>query len=249
MGKIYCIPDVHGEIGLLQEALLTLYPIFEDGTDKIIFMGDLIDRGPSSKQVLDTVMELSYQDPNIIVLRGNHEQFMINTFRNKRIEEVQIWFHPGNGGSRTIANFGTLNEFWETGERYVNWLESLPLFHEEPGFFFSHAPLPKEKDREKPGIPFTNHEYIWTYFDHEEGKSRVHENKVGVCGHIHKLRSGIFGPRFYGHYLFLDAGAGCHPRAPLVVTEVTERKTFWVWPDKPIRSVGNEKVQQDPRVL
>jgi hypothetical protein len=122
-------------------------------------------------------------------------------------------------------------------DEYLDWMDSLKNFHEEPGFFFSHAPVPKEKDRPITlrDKPFTDYELTWTYLEDERGKSRHHRDKegnkiVGVCGHIHRLSRGLFTPRYYQHYLFLDAGCGCSDKAPLVCTEVTQRIPIEIWP-------------------
>jgi Icc-related predicted phosphoesterase len=260
MARIFAIPDIHGRKDLLERLLTALRDEhkLDLSVDKLIFLGDMIDRGPDSKGVLDICRKLKEDHPaNVVALRGNHDQFMVNCFRKGRFDDWALWFHPANGGSETIKSFGLsfINGLPEgkIPEEYISWIESLPNYHEEPGFFFSHAPVPKEKDRKwfLQGKPFTEEELTWTYFEDEKGKSRHHKDKdgkdvVGVCGHIHRLQRGLFTPRHYQHYLFLDAGCGCSQKAPLVCTEVISRTIIDVWPEgvTPIVPKSREYIPQ-----
>jgi serine/threonine protein phosphatase 1 len=267
MSRLFAVPDIHGRNDLLQRLLQTLrsdlYSL-DLTQDKLIFMGDMIDRGPDSKGVLDTVRKLESDHPGrVIVLRGNHEGLCLNALRRGRWDDISTWLYPGNGGGATLGSFNAeasnrmIPKENPIPDEYLDWMENLPNFHEEPGFFFSHAPVPKEKDRPSAlrDKPFTDWELTWTYFEDERGKSRHHKDKegkdvVGVCGHIHRLSRGLFSPRYYEHYLFLDAGSGCSPKAPLVCTEVKSRTPIEIWPDgvTPIIPPKREYIPQ-PRPL
>lgn len=256
--RLFAIPDIHGERVMLEKLLNRLYLEEKMGLtlDKLIFLGDMVDRGPDSKGVLDVVRALQLQYPqNVVVLRGNHEWFLINCMRKGRYGDFQIWLTPNNGGSATLRSFSGTDGVHGPmiPNEYVEWLESLPLSHEEPGFFFSHAPIAKESCRQfsQQGKPFSEEELTWTYFDDEKNVSRHHVDKngnpsVGVCGHIHRLNNDVFAPRHYKHYLFLDAGCGCYHKAPLVATEVISRHTVWVWPDgvKPIQTKRRDYIPE-----
>ncbi len=227
--KIYAVPDIHGRLDLLVRAWDKI-PLQEQ--DQVIFMGDMIDRGPDSKGVVEMIMELQEGFPNqVIVLLGNHELFMLDALRKG---EFDGWTFPGNGGLQTLKSFGVpLTNFRSAKdiipEKIIKWIENLPSCYVTNDFFFSHAPIEKWDEP-----PFTQHQLTWNYFQNEKANSYIHPGKVGVCGHIHRLQYGDYTPRYYEHYLFLDAGCGCHERAPLVVTEVTQRKPIWIWPGEPI---------------
>lgn len=245
--QIFVIPDIHGRTDLLQRLLSTLKGQhgLDFAQDRVIFLGDMIDRGSDAKGVLDTVRALEKDYPHaVVVLKGNHEGLCLNALRKGRWDDISTWLYPGNGGGQTLASFNQIASDRMIAKEnpipddYLDWMENLKLSHEEPGFFFSHAPLPKEKDRppHMKGLPFSEHELVWTYFDDERGKSRHVKDKdgnpvVGVCGHIHRLNRGLFTPRYYQHYLFLDAGCGCHPKAPLVCTEVKTQTAIEIWPE------------------
>lgn len=231
MSRLYAIPDIHGRADLLAVLLekLTAEESFDPREDKLIFLGDMIDRGPDSKTVVENIRRLCQAFPNVIALRGNHETLCIDAHTSPTSnEKIELWMW--NGGGPTVKSWGG-----EIPHDVLEWIESLPLYHEEPGFFFSHAPAPRERLRKDHlrGKPFDLNELTWTYSPDEFGVARVHDNGViGVCGHIHALQRGSAKPRFYDHYIFADAGCGCSPRAPLVAIEVRSRKVVTAHPDE-----------------
>lgn len=237
--RIFAIPDIHGRLDLLKalwERLLKEQ--FLDLTqDKVVFMGDMIDRGPDSKGVLDFIKDLVDTHPNnVIALAGNHEWLAIDAHIKPSYDNEYIW-HV-NGGLNTLKSFADPYTPGHTPRRmpddYIKWMAFLPLQHQEPGFFFSHAPVPRENRRNimYRGTPdFQPEELMWTYDRDEFGVARDHGNGVvGVCGHIHALNKGVMAPRFYDHYIFADAGCGCSSKAPLVAIEVKSREVIYAWP-------------------
>lgn len=236
--RIFAVPDIHGRYDLLKLLLAKLHTEagYVPHVDKLIFLGDMVDRGPQSRQVLETVKALT-DDGSAIALVGNHEDMMLNALQDKpHAKELWYW----NGGRDTVGSF--LGWGGMRGE-IIGWLARLPTHHEEPGFFFSHAPLPREENRDPifRGAQFMRQEYLWTshHADRDmtgrrwtEGEfARELDNGVrGVCGHVHALFEGKMEPRFYEHYIFADAGCGCHDDAPLVAIEVKSGKVTWAWP-------------------
>lgn len=236
MGRIFAVPDIHGRNDLLQLLLKKLYDEqkLDHELDHLIFLGDMVDRGEDSAGVIDTVRALC-KKPNVVALAGNHEDLLLNALRRGRYDDFQLWMW--NGGGSTLRSFGDLSAGTATDKNpipkdYLEWLESLPVQYALPGFFFSHAPVPCERRRllHLKGEAYTRSELTWTY-DHDEAAiARNLKGTIGVCGHIHALGRGIFAPRYYPHYYFLDAGCGCDRDAPLVATEVTEKRPIWVYP-------------------
>ncbi len=219
MGRLFAIGDIHGEFGKLNEII---YKLEVDGMDlaedKLIFLGDYVDRGPHSLQVLKTINDLFEAHPkNVVLLAGNHEWLMIDGVR-KLGDCRDLWYR--NGGMNTVASFQGTGERMED---WSDWLSELPFFHEEPGFFFSHAPVYYPA---KP--PYDKHTLTWSYRSGGEGmEERIFPNGVvGVCGHIHQLVRGYTWPRLYKHYIYTDAGCGCSDEAPLAAIEVRSRKIY-----------------------
>ena len=130
--KHYVIGDVHGMLPQLL-ALLSKLP----DPAKIIFCGDLIDRGPYSAQVVEYVRRQGHS-----CVRGNHEEAFIAFFRDylggMNLESAVHKWAPWlilNGGSETLRSYG----FWEDPEdaavlerirRDMEWMASLPLYIE-----------------------------------------------------------------------------------------------------------------------
>jgi hypothetical protein len=208
--------------------------------DKLIFLGDMIDRGPDSKSVITEVKNLTEQCPkNVIALLGNHEDFMLQWYDMPNEDTRWIW--EINGGKATLESYEAYApSAWGPPaphaalipKEHIDWLKALPLSHEEPGFFFSHAPVPTEARRNftNKGLPYTRRELIWTYNRDEASSANSFGDKIGVCGHVHRLAYGEAEPRFYPHYIFADAGCGCSEKAPLVAINVETREVLYARP-------------------
>ncbi len=240
--RLFAIPDIHGRADLLCDVLnkLTEEAAMDLERDKIIFLGDMIDRGPNSKEVLESIKSMTEEFPGrVIALAGNHEDLCLNAYaRRPHHHDMELWLW--NGGGYTQRSFP--GNVVPTSVR--EWIASLPVFHEEPGFFFSHAPAPRENRRDvmNQGQPFTREELTWTYDRDEWGIARNFAKEpriadippiptsVGVCGHVHGIRNGILEPRLYDHYIYADAGCGCSDKAPLVAIEVKSRTVYKATP-------------------
>lgn len=104
--RAYAIGDIHGRLDLLDKLLTEIDR--DDATrpqkeTQLIFLGDLIDRGPHSKQVLDRVIELGRTNRKCIVIRGNHEASLLQgLFENPRI--LPQWLR--HGGFETAESYG-----------------------------------------------------------------------------------------------------------------------------------------------
>lgn len=141
---IYAIPDSHGRMDLVEKLYNT---ILEDISktkelyNEIVWMGDYVDRGPSSKSVLDFLMKLENTDTlKHIILQGNHEDFMINY---KIGNTFDAWWN--NGGDKTLESFG-INLHEADGakdmvklEPYIEWLSKLPFYYEKHNMIFCHS--------------------------------------------------------------------------------------------------------------
>lgn len=103
--RIYAIGDVHGRNDLLQQLLAKI--IKDDGErdkaeSEIIFLGDLVDRGPDSAGVIDTVMQLKSSLGNVRFLMGNHEEVYLAAATGN---EKSVRFFNRIGGRETILSY------------------------------------------------------------------------------------------------------------------------------------------------
>ena len=132
MSRIFAIGDIHG-CGLTLEKLL-LEELQITAEDEMYFLGDYIDRGPSSKKVIDLILQLQKENYHVHTLRGNHEQLFIDS--EKDFENFDNWL--ANGGTRTLQSFGIIR-FSELKEEYQSFFNGTEFYFDTPGFLFVHA--------------------------------------------------------------------------------------------------------------
>lgn len=191
MDKIFAIGDIHGCLNKLQR-LINKLPVNNE-IDILVFIGDYIDRGGFSKEVIDYVIELHDKFKNIIFLSGNHEQMFINYLAGT---EEEMYLH--NGGRATLISYG-ISPASSPAERkaaipanHLNFFRSLLPYYETDAYIFVHAGL-------MPGLSLqqqTIHDLLWIrqefissdydfgkriIFGHTPLKSPLIEsNKIGI---------------------------------------------------------------------
>lgn len=134
--EIFAIGDIHGCHTEL-EMLLRKLPLTADSL--VVFLGDYIDRGPRSRQVVDTILQLR-QRTNVVTLRGNHEA-MLDDFLDHP-ESAGAGHFILNGGGSTLASYQTEPGRWEMPESHRRFFKELvPCFATEE-YFFVHAGVP-----------------------------------------------------------------------------------------------------------
>ncbi|MFY9556220.1 MAG: metallophosphoesterase family protein [Blastocatellia bacterium] len=137
----YVIGDIHGRLKLLEQ-LIDNVP-WDVAHDKIIFLGDLIDRGKDAPGVVNRVIELVKENPNIVVLRGNHEQMLLDCLDYGDLQ----WLIPENGGLTTLSAYGfELEQLKDVSDikipnEHIEFFRSLPFYHEDQQAIYVHAGL------------------------------------------------------------------------------------------------------------
>ena len=151
---IYAIGDIHGQITMLTEMLdmIRCRPLRDE--DEIVFLGDYIDRGEDSRAVLDLLIGFSREHENVVFLRGNHEQLMLDARDGPAPEPAE---QPGyvlhsaamltwlqNGGVDTLLNY-EVNDFacwWDFIPRsHWQFIRETQLEHLSDRYHFVHAGL------------------------------------------------------------------------------------------------------------
>lgn len=105
--RIYAIGDIHGRYDLFEQ-LLALIASDEDSrpsvtTTSLILLGDLIDRGPDSAKVVDRAITLFNERPDVTVLKGNHEEILLNAADGDR---RSLALFDRVGGRETLISYG-----------------------------------------------------------------------------------------------------------------------------------------------
>ena len=175
--RVLAIGDVHGCLGPLDDLLNWVKPTPDD---LVVTLGDYVDRGPDSRGVIARLIELK-QRLNLVCLRGNHEQMMVEAYRGGRSEK-KMWL--GVGGVQTLGSYGvhpgrsgTLDdiprehwEFLETG--LVDYLE-------RDLFIFVHATVMCGFDMDEQ----PDNALFWEFLP---PAMRHHSGKMVVCGHTNQ---------------------------------------------------------------
>lgn len=151
--RIYAIGDIHGRYDLLQllierigEHSRALPPV---RALYIVLIGDLVDRGPQSAEVLAMLYDLQRRNGDVIVLLGNHEEAMLQALDGD-IDALRRWLKVG--GDTTLASFGVgpmqrdqdVHDYLALMRRavpkaWVVWLRHLPLSVRSGDYYFVHA--------------------------------------------------------------------------------------------------------------
>ena len=105
-------------------------------SDTVFLLGDTIDRGPRSREVLDTILEFRSKGYDIRSIRGNHEEMLLNSCRDRGC--FRIWMM--NGGHETLRSFG-VEDACEIPPMYLMLMESFPFYLEYGDYIIVHANL------------------------------------------------------------------------------------------------------------
>lgn len=133
MGKRYVITDIHGCAKTFRALISKV--LKPDPEDHIFLLGDYIDRGPDSRNVFDFVFELLDKGFKITAIRGNHEQFLLNSLDD--IFEFETW-KSYNGGDTTLSSFG-VHDVHEIPDKYLSFMNTLPFYISLKDYYLVHA--------------------------------------------------------------------------------------------------------------
>ncbi len=172
--KIFAIGDIHGCAQELSDLIAKL-PL--DNNSKIVFLGDYIDRGPDSRNVIEQIIELSDQY-EVVALRGNHEAMLLEFFNDP--SSSMAGFFILNGGSATLASYIYQDNQYQIPDEHMNFFNNLPYYHETEDYFFVHAGVPNIKI-DQIDVETHKHELLWI----REGflRSRFNWRKKIIHGH------------------------------------------------------------------
>ncbi len=186
MGRIIGITDIHGEYEKLCALLDNINPQSED---TIVFMGDYIDRGKKSRQVVDKVIDMQ-NVCNCVYLIGSHEYAMLHA----KTDDYYKYLFWNYGGDATADSYGGFDNIMKVHGKFFN---SLKLYHIIGNYLFVHAGvrsgIPLEQQDEVDMVylrgNFYNCEHDFPYkiiFGHTEfDKPQVWKDKICIdtgCG-------------------------------------------------------------------
>lgn len=196
--RTFVIGDIHGCLHLL-EALLARIP-WNPQEDRLVFLGDYIDRGPDSKGVIDLILKLRRASPGVRCLLGNHEDLFREYLSRKNLIPFIL-----NGGDATLTSYR--RAFPTEGEIHVPedhraFFHSLEPWIELEDYYLVHAGL-------RPGIPIEKQkieDLLWIrepflYSDYDFGKRVIFGHTPLQEPLVTKTKIGLDTGAVYGNRL------------------------------------------------
>jgi serine/threonine protein phosphatase 1 len=172
---IYAIGDIHGHLRLLKAAHdLIADDMARHGAGPAVHVGDLVDRGPDSRGVIDHLMQGQEKGQDWVVLKGNHDRMFTRFLRDPTEPEPGLrseysWLHPKLGGATTLASYGVAkaadrpvpkvhaDALAAVPPEHLAYINQLPTMHLAGDCVFVHAGL-------RPGVPLdlqTETDLLW----------------------------------------------------------------------------------------
>lgn len=141
-GKIFAIGDIHGCYEKLRE-LMERIP-YDPQQDTLVFLGDYIDRGPQSREVLTYLCQLRREAEKVVMLMGNHEYLMLEYHRSG--DPALLPFLRQLGIDKTLNSYGvnhpqSLQDMLFLPAEHRDLLDSLLPYWETEDYIFVHAGL------------------------------------------------------------------------------------------------------------
>ena len=192
-GNVWAIGDVHGYADTL---LALLDSLNLSSRDRVVLLGDLVDRGPRSCEVI----RIARENPQIFSVLGNHEEMMLNSFDVDNIETMTAqqtnWFYVGGRATNQsyIDEFtnsqGDIDDFdlrMRVGKDLA-WLDSLPHHIVLDDFRLVHAgysPWDGDLDLQSTDT------LMWIRGEFHNSITPVDEKRTVVFGHSTVLGFGL----------------------------------------------------------
>jgi serine/threonine protein phosphatase 1 len=221
--RIYVIGDVHGRYDLLlrlHDRIVQDAQVEPAGERRVIYLGDYIDRGPSSREVLEFLISACPTGPPATHLLGNHEAMLLRFLEDCSVGAEWLAY----GGLATLMSYG-VNLRGEGGAEqkllsaqrslreslppsHEGFLRSLPTHASFGDYYFVHAGV-------RPGVPLEQQkdsDLIW--IREEFLASKDFHGKVVVHGHSYKTE-----PEVLANRIGIDTGAYATGRLTCLVLE------------------------------
>lgn len=147
MGQTFVIPDVHGRLDLLCEGLAQIAERSHDVAGVVVALGDYVDKGPSSREVIDRLVAGVGDRFSLVTLKGNHDAMMVDALRDG--SNMAHWL--AKGGDDALASYG--GEIANVPQAHLDWLNQLQLIHVDAHRLYVHAgvdpeiPLSQQSER------------------------------------------------------------------------------------------------------
>lgn len=224
--RIYAIGDIHGRADLLSELheAILVDAITAPGRRVVVYLGDYVDRGTRSRDVLDMLIGAPLAGFEAVHLKGNHEAALLQFLKDPAFGPG--WMHIG--GAATLASYGVappslrdLESLMEARDSFarslprehVAFLLGLALHHEAGDYYFVHAGI-------RPNVPLAEQsEEDLTWIRDEFLRDESAFDRVIVHGH-----SIVEQPDVRPNRIAIDTGAFVTGQLTCLVLEGRDRR-------------------------
>lgn len=190
--RLLAIGDIHGYTTALRALLGKVRPT---SADRVVFLGDYVDKGPDTAGTLELVSGLSLEH-DWIFLRGNHDQTMIDAYRDP--SEVPTW--ECLAGEAPLASYGSGSSgdlLRKLPEHHVRFLEERCRdYYETDSFLFVHAGIRAHVPPSREDAEYLHWKRVESAVPHDSGRTVV-------CGHSSQETGRIVD---LGHTICIDTG-------------------------------------------
>lgn len=232
--RTYAIGDIHGHLDKLKQAhalIVADRARCGDTDGKVVHVGDLVDRGPDSRGVIQYLLDGQARGENWVVLKGNHDRIAALFLRDYPQIDHQLlleysWFHKRIGGVESVGSYGVeVPEGIRTYQLHARvlaavpqahrcFLDTLPAMHRAGDLCFVHAGI-------RPGVALEDQsedDLCWIRGEFHNDASD--HGPLIIHGH-----TPVDQVTHYGNRVNIDTGAG-HGKA--LSTVVIEGRDVWL---------------------
>ncbi|OGR07534.1 MAG: hypothetical protein A2511_11375 [Deltaproteobacteria bacterium RIFOXYD12_FULL_50_9] len=194
MKRTLVIGDIHGCHQTFLSLLNKIH--LNPESDTVILLGDYIDRGPESKQVIEEIINLQNRVKRVIPLMGNHEQAFLNYLQGNNRE-----FYLMIGGAATLLSYGFTGDlladnYRKIPKKHLEFFNNLLLYWEDAENIYVHAGL-------QPGVHLSQQPTEWLLWSRNEFITSGYDfGKRVIFGHT-AFREPVIEP----HQIGIDTGA------------------------------------------
>ena len=223
--RVYAIGDIHGQIDMLLGAHQRIAADRHRTGDinaPIVHLGDLTDRGPDSKGVIQHLIDGMARGEPWLTVKGNHDRMFAEFLNDPSYQDPILnpdlgWLHPRLGGIETLASYGVMadaphNEIQRAvPDSHRQFLADMPLMHRFGDVAFVHAGI-------RPNIPLADQiedDLLWI-------RAPFHDQTKPFEALIVHGHTPVDTATHYGNRINLDTGAGFGKPLTAVVFEGTE---------------------------
>ena len=206
MARLIGISNIHGEYEKLCSVLNKIAP---QKDDSIIFMGDYIDRGAKSKEVVNKIIDMQ-NICSCIYLIGSHEYALLHA----NTDEYYNYLFWNYGGVQTVESYGSFENILKT---HGDFFKSLKFYHETEDYLFIHAGL-------RPKVPLEKQNKVdMVYIRKEFYNNKTDFPKKIIFGHTEFEK-----PLVQPDKICIDTGCGKFKNAPLTAIICENGREYFV---------------------